>query len=404
MSRPESSSSPTENATTGMSAASTPLGRELLVEADVGVAVDCGDHADLLAAGAQRHDVGDDLGPVGVAEGRVVDEDVFLRDAGVLEVLLEDVVGGPRIDVVGAEQREELHADLLEEVVDRRDRLLVRRGAGVEDVLRALLALVLDGVEEQAVQLLDHRQDGLAADGGPVAEDHVDVVDGEQLARLLGEERPVRRWIDDHRLELAAQKAALLVLLVDKHQDGVLQRRLGNRHRAAQRVQHADLDRALGFLCAGDCGGGHQCGRGRQHRFHLDPPWPLPDLQFHLTGDALPHRRGKTTEAGIRAQAPRCATSHAAVEFGRWSLFFQRRAQSAGDPQGAGPPRSNGLPGIMGSGWSKRWSPAPPAHGAPPPPGPAESAGRSRSPRRLKRPCRRASPPSPGNPRAGRCG
>ena len=64
--------------------------------------------------------------------------------------------------------------------------------------------------------------------------------------RLFGEQRPVRGGIDDHRLELLAEHAAFLVLLVDQHQHDVFQRRLADRHRAGERVKNADLDRVLG--------------------------------------------------------------------------------------------------------------------------------------------------------------
>src|SRR5690606_3059010 len=98
---------------------------------------------------------------------------------------------------------------------------------GVEDVALAFLALVLDRVEEDRVQLLEDRQDRLARDRGPAAEDGRDLVDRDQFAGLLGEKRPVGGWVDDDGLELLAEKAALLVLLLDEHQHGVLERRLG---------------------------------------------------------------------------------------------------------------------------------------------------------------------------------
>ena len=166
-------------------------------------------------------------------------------DALRLQVGLEDLVGGARIDVVGALEHPALHADVLHQVVDRRNRLLVGRGAGVDDVLRRLLALVLHRIEQQAVVLLEHRQHRLARHRRPAAEHDRDLVLLEQLARLLGEQRPVRRRIDDDRLELPAEQAALLVLLVDQHQHGVLQRGLADGHRAGERVQDADLDGAL---------------------------------------------------------------------------------------------------------------------------------------------------------------
>ena len=86
------------------------------------------------------------------------------------QVGLEDLVGGARIDVVGAFEHPALHGDVLHQVVDRGNRLLVRRRAGVDDVLRRLLALVLHRVEEQAVVLLEHRQHRLAGHRRPAAE------------------------------------------------------------------------------------------------------------------------------------------------------------------------------------------------------------------------------------------
>ena len=58
----------------------------------------------------------------------------------------------------------------------------------------------------------------------------------------------VAAGIDHDGLELAAEQAALGVLVGDHHQHRILQHALGDRHRAGQRVQHADLD---GFLRLG---------------------------------------------------------------------------------------------------------------------------------------------------------
>ena len=167
-----------------------------------------------------------------MAEGRVVDEDVFLGDAFRLQIAFKDIVGRTRVDIVGAQKREFLDAQLLEEIVGCRNGLLVRRGTGVEDVFRAFLAFVLNRVEQQAVQFLDNRQNRLAADAGPVAEDHIDLVHGQQFARLLGEERPVGRRVDDDGFEIAAKHAALLVLLFDQHFHRIFQSGLRNCHRA----------------------------------------------------------------------------------------------------------------------------------------------------------------------------
>ena len=219
--------------------------RQFLVETDVGIAVDGGDHADLLAVSTKGHDVGHDLGPVGMAEGRVVDEDILFRDALAHQIGLKDVVGRARINVVGSQEGEFLDAQFLKEIIRSRDRLLVWRRTGVEDVLGAFLALILHRVEQQAVQFLDDRQNRLAAYRGPVAEDHVDIVYREKLTRLLGKERPVGGRVHNHGFELLAQYAALCVLLVDEHQHRIFQRGFGDGHRARERMQNANLDRLV---------------------------------------------------------------------------------------------------------------------------------------------------------------
>ena len=95
--------------------------------------------------------------PVGVPERSVIDPDILGRHTLRFEKGLEDFVGGPRIDVIGALQHPA--PDLLaHQIFDRRDRLLIWRGGGVENVLRALLALILYRIVKQAVELLEYRQ------------------------------------------------------------------------------------------------------------------------------------------------------------------------------------------------------------------------------------------------------
>ena len=137
---------------------------KFLVEGNVRVAIDGRHHRGLLARRTELLDVGDDGLPVGVTERRVVDHDVFRRDTLGLQVGFEDLVGGTRIDVVGAGEDPALHvaAVLRHQVVDGRDRLLVRRGAGIEDIALELLAFVLHRIEQDGVELLEHRQYRLA--------------------------------------------------------------------------------------------------------------------------------------------------------------------------------------------------------------------------------------------------
>ena len=212
-----------------------------------------------LPSAGELLDLGDDGLVIAVAERGVLFHDVGIGDALGLQEGAQDLVGGARIDVVGAEQHEALGfaAVLAHQVFDGRDRLLVGRGAGVEDVLLEFFTLVLHRVEQQAVQFLEHRQHRLARDRCPAAEDDSDLVLGQQLARLFGEQRPVGGRIDDDRLQLLAHHAAGLVDFVDGHQRGFLQRRLGNGHGAGQGMQDADLDGVGGV--SGE--GGHADGR-----------------------------------------------------------------------------------------------------------------------------------------------
>ncbi len=238
---------------------------ELLVEGNVGVAVDGGYHGGLLAGRAELLDVGDDRLPIAMTERSVVDHDVVLGDTLRLQIGFQDLVGGARIDVVGAGQHPALHLFLLHQIVDSGDRLLVRRGTGVEHVALALLALVLNGIEQDVVQLLEHREHGLARHRGPAAEHDRDLVLGDQLTRLFGEQRPVRGRVDHDGLELLAEQAALLVLLVDQEEDGILQRGFADRHRARQRMEHTHLDGVVrGFRAGESAQAENETGGGRQ--------------------------------------------------------------------------------------------------------------------------------------------
>src|SRR5215469_17167946 len=83
--------------------------------------------------------------PVGVPERRVVDPDILGRHTLRFEKGFEDFVGRPRIDVIRAFQypASDCSALLAHQILDSRNRLLIWRGTGIKDVLRALLALIL---------------------------------------------------------------------------------------------------------------------------------------------------------------------------------------------------------------------------------------------------------------------
>ena len=99
-----------------------------------------------------------------MAERRIDRHNVLRRYPLCGEISVQDPVGRARIDVVSAEKNPSanLAAFLAHEVSDSRNCLLVGRGARIEDVARAFLALVLHRVKKQAVQLLEDRQNGFA--------------------------------------------------------------------------------------------------------------------------------------------------------------------------------------------------------------------------------------------------
>ena len=160
--------------------------------------------------------------------------DVFLGYALTLEERAQDLVGRTRVNIVRAEQEPALgrSALLAHQVLHRRDRLLVGRGAGIKHVLRELFAFVLDRIKEQVVEFFKHRQHALARDRGPATKNSRDLILGDQLAGLFSEQWPVGRRIDNDRLELATENPALRVEGLEGHDGGVLERCLRDRHRA----------------------------------------------------------------------------------------------------------------------------------------------------------------------------
>ena len=166
-------------------------------------------------------------------------------DALELQVGLEDLVGGARIDVVGAGQHPALHLLLAHQVVDRRDRLLVRRRAGVEHVAAAFLALGTG----------PGRTGGRSAPRTPAAPTCATPRSSSRTPRRIcrptATAAPSRRTAASSTPDRPPRASSFLpssppflFCSVDQHQHDVLQRRLADRHGAGQRVQDADLDGA----------------------------------------------------------------------------------------------------------------------------------------------------------------
>jgi hypothetical protein len=82
----------------------------------------------------------------------------------------------------------------------------------------------------------------------PAAENDRDPLLGEQVARFFGKEIPVGSGIDDYWFKFASEQAAFSVLILDKHEYGVLEHRLADGHSPGERMQDTDLDGVV--LCA----------------------------------------------------------------------------------------------------------------------------------------------------------
>ena len=196
----------------------------------------------------------DDLAPVRMAERRIDRRDIVRVHAFRREIRAQDPVGGARVDVVGSKQNPaaNLAAFLAHQVANGRNGLLAWRSAGVENIARAFLAFVLNGIEQQAVQSLEHGKHRLAGGGSPATEHDRGLVLREQLEGLVGKGIRVRCGVDDDRLQFPAEQPALLVLVRDQHKDRVLERGFADGHGAGQRVQDADLDGVLGGVSRRD--------------------------------------------------------------------------------------------------------------------------------------------------------
>ena len=221
-----------------------PLIAELPIERNIGIAIDGGHNRGALAfAGKALHARHNAL-PIGMAEGRVFFHDIGIRDALAVQEGAQNAIGGARIDIIGAEQRNaaRLTTILRHQIFNRRNRLLVRRRAGVEDVLRLLLTFILHRVEQQTVQFFKHGQHGFAADRGPAAEGHIHLRHLQQFARLFSKKWPIGSGVHHHGFHTAPEQAAAAVDAFDHHQHGIAQRSFADGHGAGKGVQNADLD------------------------------------------------------------------------------------------------------------------------------------------------------------------
>src|SRR5712691_6937333 len=232
----------------------------------VGVAVDGRHHCSFFTCGAERLDRLDNPAPVGMAEWRIDCHDVVRRYALCVEKGLQYPIGRARIDVVRAKQNPSANvaAFLAPQVSDRRDRLLIGSGSGVEDIAGAFLTFVLHRVVEEAIQFLEDRQDGLTRGRCPAAEYNCDLFFCEQFPGFLGEEVPVGIGIDYDGLQFAPKQATLSILILYQHEDRVLEHRFADSHRSGKGMQNAHPDWSIFGICSW---------RSKAQQHHKQPPF-----------------------------------------------------------------------------------------------------------------------------------
>ncbi len=114
--------------------------------------------------------------------------EIFVRDplaAVFLDQYLRDLGHFARINVVRTDDEEFLLAQRLDDPGDKVRKLLVRNGAGIDDVLGAFEALVISRVEIKIVALLEHRQNSLATGRRVGSEHRRDAILDHQLRGLF---------------------------------------------------------------------------------------------------------------------------------------------------------------------------------------------------------------------------
>ena len=94
--------------------------------------------------------------------------------------------------------------------------------------------------------MLEDGENRLSGERGPATEYYCDFFLDEQIAGLLGKSAPIRRGVDDDRLQFPSEQPTFLVLIRDQHEHGVFKDGLADRHVAGQGMQNADLDRVVG--------------------------------------------------------------------------------------------------------------------------------------------------------------
>ena len=222
----------------------------LVLHAELGEllhAIDLGQAAHVVEQNVRLEGLGLDQsgGEIGVVDRQHV---AVIGTAGFLERLDEGVLQRVAVGVIGRDE-EPFLAELLDQF--RRDRLGVHR-CRVADAEHVPFAIgagdrigMTAGDDMEHLLFVGHLRHGVGDAGVDVADDGVDLIAVDQLARLLHAGADVVRRILDEQLDLAAENSALLVDLGLGVFGAVNLALRQRRQHAGQRIDHADLHRLI---------------------------------------------------------------------------------------------------------------------------------------------------------------
>src|SRR5450631_2023052 len=105
-----------------------------------------------------------------MSERRIIDHDILGLHTFGFQIGFEDLIRRSWIDIVSTRKYPAFNLLVFGEIVDRWNGLLVGRGARVKDIALRFFTFVLNRIEKDRIQFLEHWQHGLSRYRSPAAE------------------------------------------------------------------------------------------------------------------------------------------------------------------------------------------------------------------------------------------
>ena len=157
------------------------------------------------------------------------------------QFVLDDSVDAVRPDVILSDEKNPFPDGVITPF-DRRNDLLVRRRAGVNDIRRFLQTFVRHRINQQMIVTLDDRLHVFAARRSPAAENRANLFLRDQSLCLFGKRRPVGFSVGNDRLDAPAQQSAFGVDFFNRQHFAVDHGFFADGHRAGSGMKNADFD------------------------------------------------------------------------------------------------------------------------------------------------------------------